>query len=26
MLTVHTNQNDVSFNARQLAKLIAPKF
>jgi hypothetical protein len=26
MVTVHTNQNDVSFNARQLAKLIAPKF
>jgi hypothetical protein len=26
MVTVHTNQNDVSFNARQLAQLIAPKF
>lgn len=26
LVTVHTNQNDVSFNARQLAQLIAPKF
>lgn len=26
MVTVHTNQNDVSFNAKQLAMLIAPKF
>ena len=26
MVTVHTNQNDVSFNAKQLAQLIAPKF
>lgn len=26
MVTVHTNQNDVSFNARQLAALIAPRF
>ena len=26
MVTVHTNQNDVSFNARQLAQLIAQKF
>lgn len=26
MVTVHTNQNDVSFNAKQLAQLIAPRF
>jgi hypothetical protein len=26
MVTVHTNQNDVSFNAKQLAALIAPRF
>lgn len=26
MVTVNTNQNDVSFNAKQLAKMIAPKF
>ncbi len=26
MITVHTNQNDVSFNAKQLAQLIAPRF
>ena len=26
MVTVHTNQNDVSFNAKQLAMLIAPRF
>ena len=26
MVTVNTNQNDVSFNAKQLAKLIAAKF
>jgi hypothetical protein len=26
MVTVHTNQNDVSFNAKALAQLVAPKF
>jgi hypothetical protein len=26
VVTVHTNQNDVSFNAKQLAALVAPRF